>query len=221
MIKSNNIDLFLFKEELLNIFLELIPQIKNKNPNFVSQFNIIDDLTKKKLNQIIILDEDSIEKLISNKLSVNNYVFIIGKINEKVDEYLNANFINFESFETPISFLKLLARCDNLLSEIHKAQSEIIDLKKLSYSFNLNTIFLSNSSLYLTDKENEIFQVLIKNVGNSITRKELLSKVWSYNENIDTHTLETHIYTLRRKIKKKFGLTDLILHEEDGYRIKV
>lgn len=221
MIKSNNIDLFLFKEELLNIFLELIPQIKNKNPNFISQFNIIDDLTKKKLNQIIILDEDSIEKLISNKLSVNNYVFIIGKINEKVDEYLNANFINFESFETPISFLKLLARCDNLLSEIHKAQSEIIDLKKLSYSFNLNTIFLSNSSLYLTDKENEIFQVLIKNVGNSITRKELLSKVWSYNENIDTHTLETHIYTLRRKIKKKFGLTDLILHEEDGYRIKV
>ena len=221
MIKSNNIDLFLFKEELLNIFLELIPQIKNKNPNFISQFNIIDDLTKKKLNQIIILDDDSIEKLISNKLSVNNYVFIIGKINEKVDEYLNANFINFESFETPISFLKLLARCDNLLSEIHKAQSEIIDLKKLSYSFNLNTIFLSNSSLYLTDKENEIFQVLIKNVGNSITRKELLSKVWSYNENIDTHTLETHIYTLRRKIKKKFGLTDLILHEEDGYRIKV
>tara|TARA_Y200000002_G_scaffold365472_1_gene355441 strand:- start:349 stop:1014 length:666 start_codon:yes stop_codon:yes gene_type:complete len=221
MIKSNNIDLFLFKEELLNIFLELIPQIKNKNPNFISQFNIIEDFTKKKLNQIIILDEDSLKKLISNKLSLNNYVFIIGKINEKVDEYLNANFINFESFETPISFLKLLTRCDNLLSEIHKAQSEIIDLKKLSYSFNLNTIFLNNSSLYLTDKENEIFHVLIKNVGNSFTRKELLSKVWSYNENIDTHTLETHIYTLRSKIKKKFGLTNLILHEEDGYRIKV
>ncbi|MDC3144224.1 winged helix-turn-helix domain-containing protein [Pelagibacteraceae bacterium] len=221
MIKSNNIDLFLFKEELLNIFLELIPQIKNKNPNFISQFNIIEDFTKKKLNQIIILDEDSLKKLISNKLSLNNYVFIIGKINEKVDEYLNANFINFESFETPISFLKLLNRCDNLLSEIHKAQSEIIDLKKLSYSFNLNTIFLNNSSLYLTDKENEIFHVLIKNVGNSFTRKELLSKVWSYNENIDTHTLETHIYTLRSKIKKKFGLTNLILHEEDGYRIKV
>ena len=52
MIKSNNIDISLFKEELLNIFLELIPQIKNNKLNFVSQLNINDDLTKKKLNLI-------------------------------------------------------------------------------------------------------------------------------------------------------------------------
>lgn len=221
MFKSNNVDLFLFREELLNIFLELIPQIKNKNSNFISQLYSNEDLTKKKLNQIIILDEDSLENLINKKISLNNYVFIIGKINPRVDEYLNENLINYEFFETPISFLKLINRCDNLLNEIHNAQSEIIELKQFSYSFNLNTIYLNSSSLYLTDKENEIFQVLIENFGASITRKELLSKVWSYNENIDTHTLETHIYTLRRKIKKKFGITDLILHEEDGYRVKV
>ena len=96
--------------------------------------------------------------------------------------------------------MKLLSRCDNLLCEIHNSHSEIINLKQFSYSFNLNTIYFRNLSLYLTDKENEIFQVLIKNVGISITRKELLSKVWSYNENIDTHTLETHIYSLRKKL---------------------
>ena len=221
MIKSNNIDLFLFKEELLNIFLELIPQIKNEKANFISQFNICEDLTKIKLNQIIILDEDSLENLINKKFDLNNYIFIIGKINQRVGRYLNKNLVNYEFFETPASFLKLLSRCDNLLCEIHNSHSEIINLKQFSYSFNLNTIYFRNLSLYLTDKENEIFQVLIKNVGISITRKELLSKVWSYNENIDTHTLETHIYTLRRKIKKKFGLTDLILHEEDGYRVNI
>jgi two-component SAPR family response regulator len=221
MTKNNNIDIFLSKEDLLNIFLELLPQLKNKELNFISQLNINNDLSKINLNQIIILDEDSLKNFINKKIILNNYIFIVGNKNQDFDEYLNENLINYEYFEPPVSFLKLLDRCDNLLTEIHNSQSEIIKLKNLSYSFNLNTIYTSNSSLYLTDKENEIFQFLIKNVGNTISRKQLLSKVWSYSENIDTHTLETHIYTLRKKIKKKLGLTNLILHENDGYRVNV
>ena len=221
MIKNNNIDIFLSKEDLSNIFFELLPQLKNKELNFISQLNINDDLSKINLNQITILDEDSLKNFINKKIILNNYIFIVGNKNQDVDEYLNENLINYEYFEPPFSFLNLLARCDNLLTEIYNSQSEIIKLKHLSYSFNLNTIYTSNSSLYLTDKENEIFQFLIKNVGFTISRKQLLSKVWSYSENIDTHTLETHIYTLRKKIKKKLGLTNLILHEDDGYRVNV
>ena len=220
MMKSNNIDIFLFKEELLNIFVELIPQLKNNKLNFASELNINDDLTKKKLNLITILDEESLQNLINKKFVLNNYIFILGKIKQDLNEYLNENLINYECFELPFSVLKLLARCDNLITEINHSQSEIIKLKQLSYSFNLNTIYATNSSLYLTDKENEIFQFLIMNVGTTVSRKQLLSKVWSYNENIDTHTLETHIYTLRKKIKKKLGLTNLILHDEDGYIVR-
>lgn len=220
MMKSNNIDIFLFKEELLNIFLELIPQLKNNKLNFASELNINDDLTKKKLNLITILDEESLQNLINKKFILNNYIFILGKIKQDLNEYLNENLINYECFELPFSVLKLLAHCDNLITEINHSQSEIIKLKQLRYSFNLNTIYTTNSSLYLTDKENEIFQFLIMNVGTTVSRKQLLSKVWSYNENIDTHTLETHIYTLRKKIKKKLGLTNLILHDEDGYIVR-
>lgn len=220
MMKSNNIDIFLFKEELLNIFVELIPQLKNNKLNFASELNINDDLTKKKLNLITILDEESLQNLINKKFVLNNYIFILGKIKQDLNEYLNENLINYECFDLPFSVLKLLARCDNLITEINHSQSEIIKLKQLSYSFNLNTIYATNSSLYLTDKENEIFQFLIMNVGTTVSRKQLLSKVWSYNENIDTHTLETHIYTLRKKIKKKLGFTNLILHDEDGYIVR-
>ena len=221
MIKSNNVDIFLLSDELLNIFSELTLQFKSKKSNFVSQFNITEDLSKINSNLITILDDAALENLIGKKFVPNNYLFIIGKINQDFTDYLNDNLINYEYFEPPISFLKLLNRCDNLLRETNNSQSEIIDLKHFSYSFNLNTIYVGNSSLYLTDKENEIFQFLIANIGNKVARKQLLSKVWSYNENIDTHTLETHIYTLRKKIKKKLGLTNLILHEEDGYQVKV
>ena len=68
MMKSNNIDIFLFKEELLNIFVELIPQLKNNKLNFASELNINDDLTKKKLNLITILDEESLQNLINKNL---------------------------------------------------------------------------------------------------------------------------------------------------------
>ena len=221
MIKSNNVDIFLLSDELSNIFSELTLQFKSKKSNFVSQFNITEDLSKINSNLITILDDAALENLIGKKFVPNNYLFIIGKINQDFTDYLNDNLINYEYFEPPISLLKLLNRCDNLLRETNNSQSEIIDLKHFSYSFNLNTIYVGNSSLYLTDKENEIFQFLIENIGNKVARKQLLSKVWSYNENIDTHTLETHIYTLRKKIKKKLGLTNLILHEEDGYQVKV
>jgi len=221
MTKNNNIDIFLSKKDLSNIFLELLPQLKKKELNLISQLNINDDLSKINLNKISILDEDSLKNFINKKINFKNYIFIVGNKNQDIDEYLNENLINYEYFEPPVSFLKLLTRCDNLLTEIHNSQSEIIKLKNLSYSFNLNTIYTSNSSLYLTDKENEIFQFLIKNAGITISRRQLLSKVWSYSENIDTHTLETHIYTLRKKIKKKLGLTNLILHEDDGYRVNV
>ena len=54
----------------------------------------------------------------------------------------------------------------------------------------------------------------------SVSIKQLLSKLWIYYDNIDTHSLETHIYTLRKKIKKKLGFTNLILHDEDGYIVR-
>ncbi|MDC1303036.1 helix-turn-helix domain-containing protein, partial [Pelagibacterales bacterium] len=79
--------------------------------------------------------------------------------------------------------------------------------------------YTDKNSLYLTDKENEIFKFLINNLNSTFNKKQLLSHVWRYNEDIDTHTLETHIYTLRKKIKEKLNLSNLIIHEEDGYRI--
>ena len=79
---------------------------------------------------------------------------------------------------------------------------------------------LSNDNLYLkfTEKESQIFNSLIDNANTHISKKNLLKKVWSYNDDIDTHTLETHIYSLRKKIEKNLLLKDLIIFVENkGY----
>ena len=54
---------------------------------------------------------------------------------------------------------------------------EIKKFKKFSYLYRLKTIYVNELSLYLTDKENEIFKILIDNKNVSLSKKELLSKV--------------------------------------------
>ena len=78
----------------------------------------------------------------------------------------------------------------------------------------------SKKVLRFTEKENEIFYFLLSNNDNSISKRELLKNIWKYDENIDTHTLETHIYSLRKKILTKIGVEEAINYtEREGYSI--
>ena len=146
-----------------------------------------------------------------------------GKRDSVQDRQENLKFsyedINFELINTPFNFINLINKCINLIKQQNISLSEIEEFENFSYSFQLNTIYTSLNSLYLTDKENEIFKLLIENKNIPMSKKQLLSKVWNYSDSIDTHTLETHIYTLRKKIKKKLNLPDLISHNDTGYLI--
>ena len=219
MLQNNDIDIFLFREDLLNIFNELIVQIGNDEQFHKISLSLINKFKKNNINPITIIDEISALEILNNKLVVNNYLLIIGEKNYVLNKYLDSHYINYEYIETPLSFLELLNKCKKFINQINHSIKERILLKDFSYSFQLNSIYTDKNSLYLTDKENEIFKFLINNLNSTFNKKQLLSHVWRYNEDIDTHTLETHIYTLRKKIKEKLNLSNLIIHEEDGYRI--
>ena len=219
MFESNNIDIFLKREELLTVFHELITQIEKKKSLKNITFKIISRFSKDQLSPIIILDQFSLKEIIDNKFDINGHAFIIGDLNKEILLNLSDNYINYESIDQPINFLSLINKCKNLIDQKNNFLAGIIKFEKFSYSFQLNTIYTGDNSLYLTDKENEIFKALIDNKKVPLGKKELLSKVWNYGDGIDTHTLETHIYTLRKKIKKKLNFSNLVSHEETGYFI--
>ena len=216
---DNNIDFLLAREDLLQVFTELLPQLNNNNGKVKILFNIIENINKN--NFIVILDNISLDKLIKNKTILNNYLFIIGEISIDMASQLSINYINYEIINEPINILLLHEKLKNLIDQKNSALSEIKKYKKFNYSSSLKTIYVGEISLYLTDKENEIFQILLDNKNISLSKKQLLSKVWNYNEDIDTHTLETHIYTLRQKIEKKLNLNNIIQHADEGYRINI
>lgn len=218
MYEDNNIDFLLMREDLLQVFTELMPQLNNKNKDKIT-YNIIEDINKD--NMIVILDSLSLNKLIKDKVILNNYLFIIEEISLDAANYLSINYINYEIINEPLNILSLLMKLKNLIDQKNSAMLEIKKFKKFKYSFRLKIIYVDKLSLYLTDKENEIFQILINNKNTSLNKKQLLSKVWNYSEDIDTHTLETHIYTLRQKIEKKLNLNNIIEHTDKGYRINI
>ena len=76
-----------------------------------------------------------------------------------------------------------------------------------------------STKLKLTEKEINTITYLSKQ-NKPVSIDELQEKVWSYQSDIETHTVETHIYRLRKKISNTFDDNEFIISEKNGYQIK-
>ena len=85
---------------------------------------------------------------------------------------------------------------------------------------NLNSkeISLDNQKLFLTERETNLI-LFLKNSENPVNINQLQKKVWGHISDLETHTVETHIYRLRKKIKEKFDDSKFIISTQNGYTI--
>jgi len=74
----------------------------------------------------------------------------------------------------------------------------------------------AESFIILTEKEIQLLELFLKN-KKPVSKDYILSSVWNYSANVDTHTVETHIYRLRKKISERFLDEKFILNNKDGY----
>ena len=188
-----SINIIEFKE-LYNILLEL---------NSITHFKINYYNNE---SEILRLEE-------SKKININYSTIILKKPSKKITE---KNVIVFEKLPNRID--KILDKINiHLIKQKYNLQS---NLKIGEYSLDLNsrTIFKNQKKLNLTEREIDILIFLSK-------QKEpqkidtLQNKVWNYSSNLETHTVETHIYRLRKKIKDTFNDDNFIISKKDGYII--
>ena len=139
--------------------------------------------------------------------------FIIITKNENIENNYQLSFNNF-----PLKLEKFLEIINvAFLKQEYNLQSNI---KIGKYDLNLNSRMLSfnENNLELTEMEaNVIF--FLKKSKKPISVKKLQLEVWKQLPNLETHTVETHIYRLRKKIKEKFQDEDFIKSLKDGYQI--
>ena len=185
--------------------------------NFNSLYEILDEI-KENLSFKIINFKN--EEDFKNNLDLNiiNYL-VISKTDHKLllnNNITDKNFLGFN--DLPLSFKKLLELINIKLIKLKFNQQSKITIK--NYELNLNSKFFSkgNLKLKLTEKEIEIILYLNeKKIKHDVA--DLQKNIWGYSINMETHTVETHIYRLRKKISDLFKDEKFILSHKNGYFI--
>ena len=96
------------------------------------------------------------------------------------------------------------------------SNNSAIKIKKYILNKNEKKLTKNIDFISLTEKEIQFLELLLYS-KQSISKKKILEDVWNYSSNADTHTVETHIYRLRKKINEKFNDYNFILNNKDGY----
>lgn len=212
--KNKDIYIYLKDITLINLFTEIKSAISKK---FHLNFKAIEDPIGIKEKSSLICDSLSIQKLLKNNIvEINCYMIDLQNNNSVIIESIN----NIAVFNIPLKIIDFFSQIKNDQINIENKIKDIIKFKNFFYDFRNRRIFNSSKELKFTEKENEIFLFLLDASDKPVTKKMILENVWSYNSEIDTHTLETHIYLIRRKIHNKLSIIDAIINEEDtGYRL--
>lgn len=208
MVKEKNTIIIYEKEINLNRILEeqisksdIYEVYSTSNPK-----KLLELLEKRKFNALILNLNDLNQKLkiiIQNYILKHNFNYVLG--------YCNKNSFDIETNDITRKILKKPFKIENLLNELAtllnpklSENKEIFITNYLKFLplqrvlFNLQT----NNKEHLTEKENRLFSYIYSNKDVEITKNDLLSEIWGVTEKINTHTLETHIYRLKQKLKK-------------------
>ena len=185
--------------------------------NFNPLYEILDEI-KENLPFKIIKYENEDDFIKSCNLDFVNFI-IISKSNHKLllNKYIKEkNFLDLKNFPLPLN--KLLEVINIQLIKLKFNYQSKINIK--GYDLNLNSKFFSkdNLSLKLTEKEIEIILYL----NETKTKHDVLDlqkNIWDYSPDMETHTVETHIYRLRKKINIKFNDENFILSRKNVYFI--
>ncbi|PWE18340.1 DNA-binding response regulator [Marinicauda salina] len=121
----------------------------------------------------------------------------------------------------PISFVVLLERVNNQLRRHEQSEDAVLQVGPYQFRPAMKLLIDSEGKkVRLTEKETNILKYLYRAGGESISREELLDKVWGYHREANTHTLETHVYRLRQKIEPDPQRARILITESGGYRLQ-
>ena len=186
--------------------------------NFNSLYEILDEIKDDLFFNIKNYENE--DNFFKNQNSDLKNSLIISKSNKNLLSNKDLSEKNFFDLSLlPISLTKLIELINIHLIKLKFNNQSKVNIK--DYELNLNSKFISKSDLKLKLTEKEIGIILyINDKKNDHQVEDLQKNIWGYSDNVETHTVETHIYRLRRKIANKFNDENFILSGQNGYFIK-
>ena len=177
---------------------------------FISLYHILEELDLDLNFRISFIDN---ENSLNNEIKKYNNHIIIS--NEKYRDINNQFVLN----NLPINIFKLIEKINIQFLKLQFNSQSSVKVKNYTIDLNSREILINNIKLKLTEKEINTIIYLSKS-NQPVTINELQKKVWSYQSDMETHTVETHIYRLRKKISSTFNDEEFIVSKKNGYQIK-
>jgi DNA-binding response OmpR family regulator len=175
-----------------------------------SLYHILEEIYLDLNFKIIFVDNE--ESLKDRIKRLKNYLIISDK------NYLDLSNL-FVLDNIPTSIFKLLEKLNIQFLKLQFNNQTEIKIDKYFINLNSREISINDVAVKLTEKEISIIFYLAKS-SKPVRINELQEKVWNYNFDTETHTVETHIYRLRKKILRAFSDSEFITSNKNGYKIK-
>ena len=114
--------------------------------------------------------------------------------------------------------LDLLKKVSLLIISAKFILNSSIKIKDYTIDKNEKLLKKGNLSTSITEREIDLIELLYNEI-HPVSKNVILKKIWNYSEDADTHTIETHIHRLRKKILNKFNEENFIIYSKSGYSI--
>ena len=203
------------------ILYNILEEIKENLSFKIENFTKLDDFLnffnedKSENKNFFIITTISNKDFFINKIKLEEKnIFFLCQKNIKVDIDHNYNV-----FKYPINIYNLIEKINIQLIKYKYSFQSKIRVKNYSLDLNSRTISIENKSLKLTEREMEII-LFLNDCKTPQKINDLQNKVWSYSSELETHTVETHIYRLRKKISNNFQDEHFIISTDNGYLIE-
>ena len=147
----------------------------------------------------------------------------INKIHNKpillLETLVNNKKFNYnDKILLPTSLDDLTNRITNIITAFKFSNNSALKINKYILNKNEKKLIKENNYISITEREVQLIELLF-NEKKPLTKNFILKKIWNYSDNADTHTVETHVYRLRKKIYNKFNDEKFILNLDKGYII--
>ena len=199
------------------IFLEIISEIKLFSKFNIKYYEDLDLCVKEAENQnllaIFFINKKS-KSFFENKIHNFPSIFIVESSTPK-NKFSNGLK---EQLSMPFTILEFEKKIISLIAKNEFKSNSLIQLKNYTIDKNERKIKNNNVELQLSEKEVN-FLILFSKNKKPISRNLVLKNVWKYSPESETHTVETHIHRLRKKIFEKFGDNNFIKNNNKGYYI--
>ena len=222
MVSFKNITIISDDIEFVEALGGLLEDSRNFNIKKVNSASLQTKDLFNNLSEIIIVDSFNsilnkvfLTELLSRVVSLVPIIYLYHIYNE-------VNDIGVAKLPKPIYFPQLLSRIKKEMRDFVINKNREIEIGPYSFNYLMKRLVTkTGSEIRLTEMETKILNFLYESNGKLIKRDTLLTEVWGYKSEVMTHTLETHIYRLRKKISTNCISQNLLVSEPGGYRLEL